>query len=79
MTLPYESRVSEAEAQLHAARDALNADIASYPTPVSGCDVQFNRLLSDRTRILRAIQALNDMPFVATPRIAEPGARVESR
>lgn len=79
MTLPYESRMAEAEAQLHAARDALNADIAAYPTPVSGCDVQFNRLLSDRTRILHAIRSLGDMPFVATPRIAEPGARVERR
>lgn len=75
----YETHVKAAHAELMAARRALNAEIAGYPTPVSGCDAQYTHLLSDRTRIMDALAMLDAEPFVATPRVMEPGARVESR
>jgi len=79
MTDHYEHCLSAATAGLKKARTALNREIADYPTPISGCDAQFTRLLSDRTRIADALRVLGERPFVATPRVMEPGARVESR
>lgn len=58
--------------ELQTARANLLGEIAEYPTPISGCDAQFNHLLSDRTRISKAIQALESSPFVPTPRILDP-------
>ena len=59
MSGSYEDRLAVALSELHAAHPLLNAEVAAYPTPISGCDVQFNRLLSDRTRIANALQALS--------------------
>ncbi len=75
----YEDCLAVIAAELETARRLIAAEIAAYPTPISGCDVQFNRLLSDRARIAHAERALKRAPFVATPRLMEPGARVESR
>ena len=75
----YENHLEVALTSLESARSVLNAEIADYPTPISGCDVQFNRLLSDRTRVEVAIQALQSQPFIPTPRRMEPGAAMESR
>ena len=75
----YESAVAAALAELVTARALLGQEIASYPTPISGCDAQFNRLLSDRARIANAIRAIEAEPFVATPRQLEPGDAIESR
>lgn len=79
MNEKYENHLEVALAGLESARDILNTEIADYPTPISGCDVQFNRLLSDRTRVEVAIQALQSQPFIPTPRRMEPGAAMESR
>ena len=80
MTLePYEIAIEAAMQELEQARAKLNAQISSYPSPISGCDAQFNRLLSDRTRISKALSALSSEPFVATPRVLTPGAVSESR
>ena len=76
---PYEIAIEAAMQELEQARGKLNAQITSYPTPISGCDAQFNRLLSDRTRISKALAALASEPFVATPRALTPGAMAESR
>jgi hypothetical protein len=62
MSGSYEDRLAVALSELHAAHPLLNAEVAAYPTPISGCDVQFNRLLSDRTRIANALQALRNSP-----------------
>ena len=43
---------SAAELALVAARHALNAEISSYPTPISGCDAQFNHLLAERYTVV---------------------------
>lgn len=75
----YEFAVREAEAALQRAKVLLLAELAAYPTPISGCDQQYVRLVSDRTRIIRTINSLNDQPFVAMPRVLEVGAAPEVR
>jgi len=67
----YESKIDEAIHKLQTANRLLQQEIANYPGPISGCDVQFNQLLSDRTRISRTMQALQTSPFVPTPRVLE--------
>ena len=77
--MEYEACLAVALAELQAAQGSLNIEIADYPTPISGCDAQFTSLLSDRTRISDAIRTLRATPFIVTPRVMDPGARVESR
>ncbi len=38
--------IETAHRLLATARDALDAEIRDYPTPVSGCDAQYNHLLA---------------------------------
>lgn len=57
----------------------LDDEIRSYPTPISGCDAQFNHLLAERCRLRDARAALSAAVFVPTPRMPEPFAGVESR
>lgn len=68
MSESYDSLRSAAEAALVRARAALDREIAEYPTPISGCDAQFNHLLADRRRLSAALQALGQDVFVPTPR-----------
>jgi len=75
----YETTLETALSELRTARQLLLQDMANYPSPISGCDAQFNRLLGDRTRLSNAIHALEDHPFVATPRVRTPDAISESR
>ncbi|MEM9197061.1 MAG: hypothetical protein AAGD12_04330 [Pseudomonadota bacterium] len=77
--MQHETHIAQAIAALTTARSTLGCEIAAYPTPISGCDAQFTRLLSDRQRISDALTILAGEPFIPTPRIMEPGARVESR
>ena len=74
----YEDDIALALRRLERAKAALTKAIATYPTPVSGCDAQFNRLLSDRTRVASALQALYRRPFIPTPRVLEVGAEPET-
>lgn len=76
MAEPYEMSITSALSALEAARDLLIREISDYPGPVSGCDAQFNRLLSDKTRISSALLALKSQPFVPTPRMLEPPGTV---
>ena len=71
---PYECHVDQAIESLTRARDLILSEIAAYPTPISGCDQQYIRLISDRTRISQSIQSLKRRPFVATPRTLEETA-----
>ena len=75
----YEDCIIAARAELAIARQLLNDEITSYPTPIAGCDAQFNHLLADRQRILAAIRSLDDNIFVPTPRSPMPSSGVESR
>ncbi|MDJ0995019.1 MAG: hypothetical protein QNI90_15690 [Dinoroseobacter sp.] len=64
---------------LRRAQTAIASEIAAYPTPIAGCDAQFNHLLAERQRISAAIGALEDDFFIPTPRKPTPFAGVESR
>lgn len=70
----YEDAIEAARAALTEAKDLLLAEIAGYPHPISGCDAQYIRLISDRTRIVSTLRVLEEQPFVATPRVLEPAA-----
>lgn len=70
--LPYEDAIESARRELARAQELLIAEIAAYPTPISGCDAQYIRLISDRTRIASSLRDLDSQPFVATPRVLEP-------
>ncbi len=77
--MSYQDLVTKAKHGLRAANDQLNAEIRSYPTPISGCDAQFNHLLAERTRISAALAELDHTVFVPTPRTPAPDAGIESR
>lgn len=71
--------LTPAQDALRKARAAILAELAAYPTPVSGCDVQYTHLLSLRAAVIEALDALTQERFYPTPRIQTPGARVEAR
>lgn len=75
----YQTHIYAAHAELGAARKLLSDEISGYPTPIAGCDAQFNHLLAERQRVLAAIRSLEDAVFVPTPRSPTPTAGVESR
>ncbi len=68
-----------ARAEFKAAKQLIQREISSYPAPIAGCDVQFNGLLADRQRISAALQSLDEVVFVPTPRTPRPNAGIESR
>ena len=68
MELSFEDRIAHAMTHLEAARATLIAEIKHYPTPVAGCDVQYNHLLEEKSRVNAAIAALNAQLFTPTPR-----------
>lgn len=75
----YSDCLSVARAELAAARRLLDAEIRDYPTPISGCDAQFNHLLAERQRITEALAQLDASVFVPTPRTPMTTSGVESR
>ncbi len=62
------STIETARRHLADARDALDAEIRQYPTPVSGCDAQYNHLLAERRRAHEALQVLESEIHIPTPR-----------
>ena len=75
----YSEIISEAVASLEHARQLLADESATYPTPISGCDAQFNHLLAERRRINDALRSIASDVFIATPRTPMPMSGVESR
>lgn len=75
----YQTSIASARSALFAAKDALQSEISAYPTPISGCDAQFNHLLADRQKVLEALRMLDSTVFVPTPRTPAEHAGVESR
>lgn len=59
MAAKVESRVNAARAELKEAKAQLTREIRRYPTPIAGCDCQFNHLLAQRTKITAALRALD--------------------
>lgn len=68
-----------AKAELQHARSLLQSEIRSYPTPISGCDAQFNHLIGERQKVLEALTTLDELVFVPTPRTPSLGVGIESR
>ena len=68
-----------AKAELLQARKLLRDEIHDYPTPISGCDAQFNHLIGERQKVQEALSALQSTVFVPTPRAPSQGVGVESR
>ena len=68
-----------ARAELRMAQQIIQDEIRDYPTPISGCDAQFNHLIGLRGSISDALRMLAEPHFVATPRTPFPRAGVESR
>lgn len=75
----FEECIVVARSELNMARKHLNDDISSYPTPISGCDAQFNYLLAEREKVAAALRKLDEMVFIPTPRTPSQFAGVESR
>ncbi|MEM7269370.1 MAG: hypothetical protein AAF401_08960 [Pseudomonadota bacterium] len=74
-----EDHIALAEAELRAAKRGLSEEISAYPTPIAGCDAQFNHLLAQRQRVTNALAAIEAAPFIATPRQPSRGDRPEAR
>ncbi len=77
--MSYEACLIRARAELLEAQALLTDEIRTYPTPISGCDAQYNFLIGQRGSVATALRALEQPHFVPTPRTLEPGAGVESR
>ena len=60
--------LARARAALMDARADLDAEIHHYPTPISGCDAQYNHLLAERRRVHAALEALEAEIHIPTPR-----------
>ena len=71
--------VDAATTGLRRALTLLGGEIRSYPTPVAGCDEQYNHLLGERQKIIDALAALERPAFVPTPRTLVRGNGIESR
>ncbi len=78
MKSDFRASIKTAQKALNAARQELAAEILSYPTPISGCDAQFNYLLAERSRVASALRDLDAEFFIPTPRTPVRGNRVES-
>lgn len=79
MTDEFQECILVAKSELATAKRILNGEISRYPTPIAGCDVQFNHLLAERQKVIAALQALDAHVFVPTPRSPTPFAGVEIR
>lgn len=79
MGTEYDAHIEAAVLALQIARQQITDEIHSYPTPVAGCDVEYNSLLSKRTQLTSALGVLNREIFVPTPRRLTEGSGVESR
>jgi hypothetical protein len=62
------SPTARARAALAAAAAEIDAEMHAYPTPISGCDAQYNHLIAERRRVRRALEALDAPVHIPTPR-----------
>ena len=75
----FQNCILAAKSELAEARKLIQEQISIYPTPISGCDAQFNHLLAERQKVLSAISSLDEAVFVPTPRSPTQDSGVESR
>ena len=79
MVATFSDRLDAAKAELKNTRMLISEEIRRFPTPISGCDSQFNYLIAERQKISDAIAALENDVFVPTPRAPIQGKGIESR
>ena len=77
--MSYETHLKRALCELLQAHADISDELRAYPTPVSGCDAQYNHMIGVRNAVSSALQSLRTPPFVATPRSPVPQAGIESR
>ena len=77
--MTFQRHLQAAARELQAARQIIQDELRDYPTPISGCDAQYNYLIGLRGSITEALRAIEGPRFVATPRTPTPMAGVESR
>ena len=77
--MSYTEHVVAAEKQLRLAIKSISQELADYPTPISGCDVQYNHLLAQRAKLELVLHAFDKEIFVATPRQLNQGDEIETR
>ena len=46
---------------LETVRESISRELCAIPTPVPGCDVHFNRLLEDRSKVVDELQRLTQL------------------
>ena len=68
-----------ARQELKLAQAELRRSMSEYPTPIAGCDAQFNHLLDQSERVRTALAALDFPNFVPTPRQPAQDQGIESR
>lgn len=56
---PYRAAADAIRTHLEDKRAAINRELCTFPTPIPGCDVSFNRLLEDRARVVDELQRLD--------------------
>ena len=64
----FSDHVDAARRELLQAQKLINTEITSYPSPISGCDAQFNHLLAERQKVGEALSALTREVFIPTSR-----------
>jgi hypothetical protein len=52
---------SRLQRELRKRIDELNAEISHYPGPIARCDAQLGGLLDERGRLMRALEALQEL------------------
>ena len=77
--MDYRTNMKLAKQLLTEVRAAMTIELNRYPTPIAGCDAQFNYLLSERAKVEAALRALDQDVFVPTPRQLNPGDKYETR
>ena len=77
--MSYKKQIAEAKKLLSHALTEIRFELENYPTPIAGCDAQYNHLLAERAKIEAALKAIGKDVFVATPRQLNPFDRIEQR
>lgn len=77
--MSYEDHLNRARAELLNAQASIRYEMRNYPTPISGCDAQYNYLVGMQGSVADALTQLSGPRFVATPRTPDVAAGVESR
>ena len=60
--MPLDANVRGTRDALEAERLRIQGEINAYPTPIPGCDVYFNDLLEQRSRICEQLNRLRSTP-----------------